>query len=82
MISKRVRHSWVFFLVDEAFPHILFYVISEVILRSPFYAYQAFLCIFFLERLFFALWRTETILYLSVFFMLIGADGPFYACRA
>ncbi len=38
--------------------------------------------LFFLERPFFAHRRTETILCLSVFFMLISVDGPFYDCQA
>ena len=45
-------------------------------LIRPFYAF------FFPREAFFALRRTETILCLSVFFMLISADGPFYACQA
>ena len=38
--------------------------------------------LFFPREAFFALWRTETILCLSVFFMLISEDVQFYACQA
>ncbi len=47
-------------------PTFFFKFISEVILRSPFYAYQAFLCFFFLERP----------------FLLFGAPIPFYAYQS
>jgi hypothetical protein len=59
-----------------------FNVISEVIFRSPFCAYQVFLCFFSPERPFFAHRHTETILCLSGFFMLTIGDTPLYACQA
>jgi hypothetical protein len=57
-------------------------LLVKLYLGVPFMLIMPFYAFFSLERPFFAYRCTETILCLSVFFMLISADGPCYACQA